>query len=346
MSLLSNNKDTRKRYFMRDSEVPIGFGSDAGIEIGYRTYYTNPSFKLGGNINSLLCKNFSTLTDISGLDKCFYNAIDYETVTNIDELVLPSKQIGLSCYWGFASYPYATAPNDLSSAGFTIDVEDIPAYGCYSLLSRNEMLVNGPKFPNLKSIGDYGLADAFRGCSSLSSVELPSTPISVGTYGCRQAFSKSGIKTVENLSLSGIGQYGCQNMFLSCADLEKVVGLSVESLSAYALYRMFSECSSLTSVQDLHIDNSEDTTKKTGVSRCDSMFQNCNSLLSVGGLVKGVYGQYGLRYMFRNCKSLKDASKLSVEVNYGSRYSISMFENCSDLESMPVLLSGDTGSSN
>lgn len=31
MSLLSDNKDTRKRYFMRDSEVPIGFGSDAGI---------------------------------------------------------------------------------------------------------------------------------------------------------------------------------------------------------------------------------------------------------------------------------------------------------------------------
>ena len=98
MSTLSDNKDSNKRYFMRDSEVPIGFGSDAGIEIGYTVYHTNPSFKLGGNINSLLCKSFSTLTDISGLDKCFFSFMDQFVVTNIDELLLPSKQIGLSCY--------------------------------------------------------------------------------------------------------------------------------------------------------------------------------------------------------------------------------------------------------
>ena len=134
-------------------------------------------------------------------------------------------------------------------------------------------------------------------------------------------------------------------MFLSCADLEKVDGLSVESLSAYALHSMFSECSSLTSVQDLHIDNSEDATKKSGNSRCDGMFDGCNSLLSVGGLIKGVYGQYALRNTFRNCKSLKDASKLSVEVNYGARCFQSMFDNCSELESMPVLLSGYESSS-
>ena len=85
MSLLSDNKDTRKRYFMRDSEVPIGFGSDAGIGIDYNGYYTKPSSKLGGNINSLLCKNFSTLTDISGLEKCFFGFLYApRVVTNID----------------------------------------------------------------------------------------------------------------------------------------------------------------------------------------------------------------------------------------------------------------------
>ena len=168
--------------------------------------------------------------------------------------------------------------------------------------------MNGPNFTNLKSIGDHGLEYAFIGCSSLTSDELPSTPISVGVYGCRQAFSKSGIKTVENLSLSGIDQYGCQGMFLSCANLEKVDGLSAESFSAYALSGMFSKCSSLTAVQDLHIDNSEDARKKAGNSRCDSMFDGCKSLLSVGGLIKGVYGQFALRNTFSNCKSLKDAS--------------------------------------
>ena len=195
----------------------------------------------------------------------------------------------------------------LSSAGFTLDVDDIPSYGCYSMF-RNTQVVNGPKFPNLKSVDNRGLADAFRGCSSLSSVEFPSAPILVRKYGCSYAFSESGIKTVENLNLSGIENYGCQSMFLSCADLEKVEGLSAESLSVYALSGMFSNCSSLTAVQDLHIDNSEDANKKAGNSRCEGMFDGCNSLLSVGGLIKGVYGQFALRNMFKNCKSLKDAS--------------------------------------
>ena len=103
------------------------------------------------------------------------------------------------------------------------------------MLYNSKKVVNGPKFHKLKSVGDYGLADAFNTCSSLTSVELPSTPISVGTYGCSGAFSGSGIKTVENLNLSGIGPKGCKGMFLSCVNLEKVDGLSVESLSSNAL---------------------------------------------------------------------------------------------------------------
>ena len=228
--------------------------------------------------------------------------MDQFVVTNIDELLLPSKQIGLSCYWIFAA-GYTDA---LSSARFTVDVEDIPSYGCYRMLRNSDGIVNGPKFPNLKSIGDYGLADAFRGCSSLTSVELPSALNSIGTYGCNYAFSGSGIKTVENLSLSGIGASGCEGMFSRCSALEKVDGLSAKSLSASALSGMFLSCTSLTAVQDLYIDNSEDKNNK--LSKCDSMFQNCSSLLSVGGLIKGLYGQRQLRWMFRNCNSLKDAS--------------------------------------
>ena len=101
-----------------------------------------------------------------------------------------------------------TINTSLSSAGFTLDLEDIPAYGCYRMF-RNTSVAKGPKFANLKSIGNYGLAQAFQKCHNLTSVELPSTPLSVGQYGCNYAFSKSGIKTVENLNLSGIGQYGC-----------------------------------------------------------------------------------------------------------------------------------------
>ena len=64
----------------------------------FSSEYNNPSFKLGGNINSLLCKNFSTLTDISGLDNCFNGALVGGAIMNADALLLPAKNIGLSCY--------------------------------------------------------------------------------------------------------------------------------------------------------------------------------------------------------------------------------------------------------
>ena len=64
----------------------------------YSPAYDNPSFKIGGNINSLLCKNFSTLTDISGLDNCFKGALVGGAIMNADALLLPAESIGLSCY--------------------------------------------------------------------------------------------------------------------------------------------------------------------------------------------------------------------------------------------------------
>ena len=165
------------------------------------------------------------------------------------------------------------------------------------MLYNSKKLVNGPKFPNLKSIGDYGLADAFNNCSSLSSVELPSAPLSVRKYGFREAFAESGIKTVENLNLSGIGQYGCQGMFLSCAELEKVDGLSAKIFSAAAFFRMFDGCSALTSVNDLHLDGSALTVANIP-NKCAKMFYNCSSLLSVSGMISGVFGNTAFRYMF------------------------------------------------
>ena len=98
--LISDNKDTMKRYFMRDSEVPIGFGSNSssGTYI-YGSFIENePVFTIGGNINSLICKNFSNLKDISGIERCFSNAFLAESIVNADALLLPAKNIGLSCY--------------------------------------------------------------------------------------------------------------------------------------------------------------------------------------------------------------------------------------------------------
>ena len=64
----------------------------------YSSDYNDPAFTVGGNINSLLCKNFSTLKDISSLDNCFKGAITGGAIMNADALLLPAESIGLSCY--------------------------------------------------------------------------------------------------------------------------------------------------------------------------------------------------------------------------------------------------------
>ena len=95
ITFMLDGVDDRKRYFMRDGEVPIISGTNGILNLTHRyEAYNDPSFKLGGNINSLLCKNFSTLTDISDLSNCFYDFINADSILNIDELLLPSKQIG------------------------------------------------------------------------------------------------------------------------------------------------------------------------------------------------------------------------------------------------------------
>ena len=94
------------------------------------------------------------MKDISGLDGCFGEAIIAESIVNADALLLPAESIGLSCYNELVYQFDAT----LTSFGVEVPVENIPNYGCYRMLYSSKKLVNGPKFPNLKSIGNYGLA--------------------------------------------------------------------------------------------------------------------------------------------------------------------------------------------
>ena len=93
------------------------------------------------------------MKDISGLDGCFSDAIIAESIVNAEALLLPAESIGLSCYNELVYQFDAT----LTSFGVEVPVENIPSYGCYRMLYNSKKLVNGPKFPNLKSIGDYGM---------------------------------------------------------------------------------------------------------------------------------------------------------------------------------------------
>lgn len=178
--LMKTSSSVDKVYFMRDSSTPIGFTTDAGIKIS-EPYagYDNPTFTIGGNINSLLCKNFADLKDISRLNGCFNQAIIADSIESADSLLLPAESIGLSCYNQMVKQFEA----NLTSFGAEIAVEDVPTRGLYYFVSGQGKIKKGPKFTKLKTIGDYGMYRAFNNTTAMESVEFPSTQIEVGQYG-------------------------------------------------------------------------------------------------------------------------------------------------------------------
>ena len=88
---------------------------------------------------------------------------------------------------------------------------------------------------SVTSIWEY----AFRGCPSLTSVEIPNSVTSIGNHAFRYCTSLTSVE-IPN-SVTSIGEWA----FHYCSSLTSVeIGNSVTSIGAYA----FAECSSLTSI--------------------------------------------------------------------------------------------------
>ncbi len=183
---------------------------------------------------------------------------------------------------------------------------------------------NGNSY-SVTSIGD----EAFRKCSSLTSVELPNSVTSIGVSAFRKCSSLTSV-VIPN-SVTSIGE----SAFRDCSSLTSVeIPNSVTSIGDYAFYNcssltsvelpnrvtsignyVFSGCSSLTSVE---LPNSV-----TSIGKC--AFSNCLSLTSVeiGNSVTSIgdyafYGCSGLTSVelgksvetigqkaFSGCKNLK-----------------------------------------
>ncbi|MGM9820441.1 MAG: leucine-rich repeat protein [Candidatus Onthomorpha sp.] len=164
---------------------------------------------------------------------------------------------------------------------------------------------NGTTY-SVTSIG----GNAFSGCSSLTSVNIPNSVTSIGN----SAFSGCSSLTSVNIpnSVTSIGNYA----FVGCSSLTSVtIPNSVTSIGNSA----FSGCSSLTSV---NIPNSVTSIGNSAFSGCSSLtsVNIPNSVTSIGN------------YAFVGCSSLTSVTIPNSVTTIGS----SAFYNCSSLTSVII----------
>ena len=252
--------------------------------------------------------------------------------TNINNAVIPTTYkntpvttIGDSAFAGCSSLTSIEIPNSVTSIGnrafegCNIEEAIVPAFAC-------EFIKN----PNLKKVivtsGDELKNNAFEGCSSLTSIEIPNSVTSIGGT----TFSSCNIEEAivpafacgffRNPSLKKVivtsGDELKNNAFEGCSSLTSIeIPNSVTSIGIFA----FAGCSSLTSIE---IPNS---VTSIGISA----FEGCSSLTSIEipNSVTSIDS-----HAFKGCSSLT-----SIEIpNSVTSIGISAFEGCSSLMSIEI----------
>ena len=195
-------------------------------------------------------------------------------------------------------------------------------YGCSSLTS-----VNIPS--SVKWIGSY----AFYGCSSLTNINIPSSVTEID----RGAFS--GCSSLTSVNIPSSVKWIGESTFSGCSSLTSVnIPSSVTVIGGYA----FSGCSSLTSV---NIPSSVTEIRESTFSGCSSLtsvnipssvayigdcaFQDCSSLTSIN--IPSSVTEIR-EYAFDGCSSLISVKIPSSVTSIGG----SAFSGCSGLRSIYV----------
>ncbi|MCD8208293.1 MAG: leucine-rich repeat domain-containing protein, partial [Bacteroidales bacterium] len=299
------------------------------------------------------CPNLVTVVFADGADAL--NTYMFYGCASLTEISVPSTVSSLPnyCFQGCTALRSVTIPEGITSVGTylfdgctSLESVEFPAsLTTITVSSSRSSLFQGCE--SLKSVTFRGDAVttttlgnyAFYGCSSLESVEIPSSITALGTYafyGC------SSLKYVDTSNVRTYGTYcfyGCSSlvcaelsgsttsigtyMFCGCASLETVtLGGTYTALTDY----MFAGCTSLESVEIpvrityLGTHTFQGCTSLKEITLPSSLgalgasssswsadgaaytFDGCTSLTKVvlGSVVEGISG-----YVFRNCSALK-----------------------------------------
>ena len=287
----------------------------------YDNYGNNPFYYKRSNIKTVIIKN--GVTSIG--DYTFYYC---RSLTNV---TIPDSVTSI----GYSAFENCTS---LTSIEVSYDNENYSSVNGVLFNKDKTELIKYPagkpndtyEIPNsVTSIGE----EAFRDCTSLTSVTIPSSVTSIGRYAFYYCTSLTSV-TIGN-SVTSIGDlafYNCTSLtnitipnsvtsigwsaFYNCTSLTNItIPNSVTSIGWSAFYN----CTSLTSV----------TIPDSVTSIGDGAFEGCSSLTSVtiGNSVTSISGS-----AFENCKSLTSVTIPNNVTNIGN----SAFEDCKSLTSITI----------
>lgn len=311
---------------------------EPGVSAGQ--FYTEQSFNLSGNCNSLIFgDNAHLYDDLTGYNDCYNNLFIYcEGLRNVSKDFLPATTLASGCY-----------ANIFEGCTSLVTAPELPATtlteSCYKrMFSQCASLVTAPVLPVI-TLASECYAYMFQGCTSLVTAPiLPSTTLANSCYN-GMFYGCTSLDSTPTLPATTLAD-GCYNgMFYGTNVLPDCTNINFKSESVVAsggLKGLFAG----TKVTDNDLSDILPVNPSTGKywlpvttlgNGCyQYMFQNCASLVTPPALPAATMSNYCYAYMFKNCTSLTTPPDLRSLYLADNCYA-SMFDGCSNLTRTPAL---------
>lgn len=305
----------------------------------YALYYAFAKYTTNTTVDTVTSIDFNGVkySNYYGCADVAYMNPNLTSITGLDELLgVDGNNSGSCFYYAFYGCSNLTGALDLSSF---VGTPDGTTYTCVSFFN-NAFYGTGITSVDLSSFNPKSTSfnnvfqQAFRNCTSLTTVNLSGVKAILGSSTFNSAFY--GDTALTNVNLSNLqtinGNSTCSAMFQNCTALQSIDLSSLTQISrSSSCNNMFNGCTNLSTVDLSGLTTMVDQS-------CNYMFKGCTSLTSFtfSSLNNLQYANASLNYMFQNCTSLTTLSFPALTAtsfnngNYTNQFN-NMLSGCSDV---------------